>query len=564
MKKLLFSILIYLTLGAAALQGANPTTQTLERVYVSTDRNCYVAGDELFVSAFCIDASSEDGRLSTLSKVAYIELQNSTGTVQTMKVALDGGRGCGSMSLYTDLPTGNYALIAYTSQNLAEKGFVPVAKFITIYNVLSLKRVPGGVEVSEKDRPVAQGNVSDESNGFQIIQDKNWKANSSGSIRLKNPFNEAVTLSVSVYHEDQLCSVSTSTLPAVVNSNGWRNVKATIDDSYIPEYEGEMIRLKISDNVEPGRMLSVSFPGRQPDYYFVTIDNNHLATLITKNVPGERDMVCEPYPLDTTLQWSVEIEDNFLRPTPQTIPLLTLYPEQAKALTERGIAMQLSHRFNGDTIVSALKGSNRIRLTSPDKTYLLDDYTRFPLMQEVIIEYVSEIQLRHNRRHNELKVLQEGVFHESYADDINSIIFLDGMPVLDHDRFLKYSPLLVRQLDVFKRSFIEGTTFYSGAANFQTYKGNLSGWNFAENVRILRFHGVSVPTELTFMKQGVPNPSTDYRQTLYWKPLMSMPAASEQTVKVATPCYKGHFTILVEGMTQSGRTFSATSTFECE
>ena len=76
-----------------------------ERVYVSTDREVYVAGDAVWMSAYCVDASS--GKLSAFSKTAYVEVHSAAGMVQTAKVALEGGRGGGRLMLPNSLPTGS-------------------------------------------------------------------------------------------------------------------------------------------------------------------------------------------------------------------------------------------------------------------------------------------------------------------------------------------------------------------------------------------------------------------------------------------------------------------------
>ena len=62
-----------------------------ERVYLSLDRDVYVSGDELFLSAFCLDMAT--GRFSAVSKTAYVEIYSQDGPVQTAKLALEGGRG---------------------------------------------------------------------------------------------------------------------------------------------------------------------------------------------------------------------------------------------------------------------------------------------------------------------------------------------------------------------------------------------------------------------------------------------------------------------------------------
>ena len=58
--------------------------QAQERVYVSTDKECYLAGEDMWLSVYCIDG--ETGGYSQLSKVAYIEFYNMEGMASAIKV----------------------------------------------------------------------------------------------------------------------------------------------------------------------------------------------------------------------------------------------------------------------------------------------------------------------------------------------------------------------------------------------------------------------------------------------------------------------------------------------
>ena len=123
-----------------------------ERVYVSTDRDVYVSGDELFLSAFCIDMAT--GRLSGYSRTAYIEIASASGPVQTAKLALENGRGGGVIHLLNTIPTGNYQLVAYTAQCFNEDGydFGENARTLSIINPFTTDRSESGVEIlSEED-----------------------------------------------------------------------------------------------------------------------------------------------------------------------------------------------------------------------------------------------------------------------------------------------------------------------------------------------------------------------------------------------------------------------------
>ena len=83
-------ILIFLSCLFVSLLTVQGAERLRERVYISTDRDVYVAGDAVWLSAWCLDAGT--GRLSGFSKTAYVEVHSPTGMVQTAKIALNGGR----------------------------------------------------------------------------------------------------------------------------------------------------------------------------------------------------------------------------------------------------------------------------------------------------------------------------------------------------------------------------------------------------------------------------------------------------------------------------------------
>ena len=76
-----------------------------ERVYVSTDKEVYLSGENLWCSVYCLDDST--GEFSNLSDVAYLQFVSNEGVAATHKVALIGGRGCGVFQIPVDFATGN-------------------------------------------------------------------------------------------------------------------------------------------------------------------------------------------------------------------------------------------------------------------------------------------------------------------------------------------------------------------------------------------------------------------------------------------------------------------------
>ena len=83
-----------------------------ERVYVSTDKDVYLVGEDIWYSVHCID--DESGSYSNLSDVAYLQFVSNEGVASTAKAALIRGRGCGRFRIPMTLPTGNYSIVSYT------------------------------------------------------------------------------------------------------------------------------------------------------------------------------------------------------------------------------------------------------------------------------------------------------------------------------------------------------------------------------------------------------------------------------------------------------------------
>ena len=111
-------LLLILLISATSVVSAK---RAIERTYLSTDKNAYVAGETMWISAFCLDISEGEKILSDLSSVLYIEMHSSAGVVLTTKIALAGGRGSVRIIIPAATPTGNYKLVSYTKQMLNEK-----------------------------------------------------------------------------------------------------------------------------------------------------------------------------------------------------------------------------------------------------------------------------------------------------------------------------------------------------------------------------------------------------------------------------------------------------------
>lgn len=516
----------------------------VERVYISTDKSTYVAGDRIWCSLFCFSVEGESASLSDFSSTVYLELQTNKQVVHTAKMALIGGRGAGAIDLPPTLPTGNYRLVGYTAQNKNEEGFTPCGGVVTIYNTITSERVDDGVEMVQNDGlSFAQAENEDRYDEvFVQLPSVEVKRGKEFKFSLNNALPESVTLSLSIYNKDPYKYVIDA---GIVNY--WEQITQTtpgnVGVATLPDYEGEIIRFKAQKGESD--QLFVSFPGQYGEYFVADIQENGDAFIITPNIYGDRDMVCDGVE-------SLEVVDPFIKKVVGGIPKLVMNPSMENLLLSRSFSMQVEKRFDADTLYEMLPVRSNILLDNEKVVYVLDEYTRFPKMEEVLVEYVKEIVVKTVKRKKQISITLTPE-NNGYRTSQESLVMIDGVPVLDQQKIFDFDPLLVERLEIYPNFFSIGNAVYRGVANFITYKKDLSGFSFDNSTKILPFKGCKVP--LAYTGGGIREDDTypDYRQTIYWHPLLDVEGRGKIELRGIAPLYVGDFDIIVEGVSEKGK-----------
>ena len=558
-----YRFLLILSLLAAvspALRGQEERLR--ERVYVSTDREVYVAGDAVWMSAYCVDAVS--GRLSTFSKTAYVEIHSPSGMVQTAKLALDGGRGAGRLTLPNTLPTGNYRLLAYTQLGASEEGFDPQtgARTLSVFNTFSTERLPDAVTVAAEP-PQAAG--LPQAGPLEVRTAGAASPRGTTRISVTNNGSSTIRFNLGVRHEDGIPAPQGQRIGDFVG--GLKHLPALrgFREGFHPEYEGEIIRARVSGTDEAGlrevsqKFAFISAPGSGENIYTESIGTDGQTAFYTSNIYGDHEMFLEIEGVDRERVCHLELISPFLDLQPGDIPALTLSPSYAKALETRSFGMQLEKIFDADTLYEALPLREHLVLDRQKCIrYNLDDYTRFPVMEELFVEFIPEMRTRRVDGVQQIQVRVSDMLNNYYFPSGTALVLLDGVPVLDHAKILAYDPLLVRRIDIYPDSYLFGIRGFSGIVNFVTYKGTLPSMQFEDNVRIVDYQGCSLP--LAYTCAGVGRDYPDFRQTLYWHPLLTLGPGETLEVECKTPAYGGRFEAVAEGLTEAGAAVAAHAT----
>lgn len=537
------------------------SAKVAERVYVSTDKDVYAAGELIWCSAFCLDAVS--GRISDANSVAYVELFSSQGTLLTAKIALVEGRGSGALAIPLNASTGNYRMVAYTVSGKGRKDLLADAKTVSIFNTFNTERVKGGVEIVSKDEyesmragsPKAGGEVS-------VLANRTAQTSSTVSVYLENNSSSNVTLSLSVFAEDGILPSAPS---SIVDFAGKSFAGFEGPDD---EHDGEVFRGRVRGKdaltlaSDPKMVAVVAFPGFAEDVYAGKISADGKVRFQTVNVYGKRDMVNEILGQGADLDCYLEIDDPFVGLESKDIPELKLSQAFHTALSRRNRFVRSERTPEVDTLYEFMPKRESLLLADANcSVYHLDDYTRFTTLAETIFEIIPGIRLRKDKAGEpQMQLALHGTPSDKPQYTGNVLTLIDGVPVKSIRALMEFDPILVKDILVYPYSYMMGNLSFNGVVDFVTKKGDISSFRFDPSVRIVDWQGVCYPVAYTHPVKEYG--SEDLRNTLYWHPQITLKPGERLKVDVRTPSYQGLFKVVAEGIASDGTPVYGSAGFE--
>jgi hypothetical protein len=348
-------------------------------------------------------------------------------------------------------------------------------------------------------------------------------------------------------------------------THGWRrfNWKSVLNNTgnsvqFVPEYRGHIIRGKVTDvSGAPVRNVTtyLSSPSRNIQVYGSTSSESGEIKYEMKDFNGPRKIISQTNFLrDSTSVIRIEspFSDKFSN---RWLPAFSFPQALEKQLITRSIGMQVQDIFYQDK--NSVVKINTIDSTSfygkPDATYYLDDYTRFPVMEEIMREYVPGVLVRKRRdgfHFINLDVVNKTLFNE------DPLVLLDGIPIFDIDKIMAFDPLKIKKLEVVTRRHYLGVLSLPGIVSYTTYTGDLGGFQLDPKSVMLDYEGLQLQREFYSPKYDAPklrdSRLPDQRNLLYWAPEVVITADGKQHIEFYTSDLIGDFQVIVEGLTKDG------------
>ena len=526
MRRFIYSMLF----GLCSIMGMS---QTVELMRVYTDKDSYLAGEDLWVKV-CIDDDALPGNM--ISKVAYVEICDTAQVRAQGKVALNQGVGWACIRLPQTMHSGVYQLIAYTQymRNLNPESFP--CRHLAVLNVLGS---------SQEDRIIAN-----DSTAFPMIDPVIPVNNGMKSDKNVYGFREKVSLS----WQSHLADAKELTLSVVRKDYKAKLVQpeATVavfknDERWIAECEGHVVTGRIEGNNLPEAMSAkLSCVGKEFKVFEGKKKDNDSYRFYTYGVNGLQDVVLSA--LDNEgKEYRMHIESPFAEFLPAQLPDLYCHYIESD-LISRSVALQLAQAM--PKAVLPKKMEEVIYGQLPAKTYNLDEYVRFNTVKECIIEFLMGIAIDKENNRSIIRMLQEN--NKDY-NLFPVLVLIDGVAFYNHEEVLAYNAHGIHYVHQYRGNYVLGETIYGGILSIITHRGNMPDMRINHNMQMFSYEFPQERPIFGMPDYGIEEVKRsrrpDFRHTLYWNPSVE----GKTGVEFYTSDMEGTYIATLKGVTADGK-----------
>lgn len=478
--------------------------QSVELMRVYTDKDCYLAGEELWVKV-CLDDDTLPENI--MSQVAYVEICDTAQVRAQGKVALNQGMGWACIQLPQTMHSGVYQLTAYTRymRNLNAESFP--RRYLAVLNAQASS---ADDNLFANDSTVFQEAVSAVSRSLVMKGDKDsYGFREKVSLNWSAHLAEAKELTLSVVRKD--CEVKLPqpeiALPVAVEGERW-----------VAECEGHIVSGRVEGSQFPdGLLTQLSCVGKSMKVFEGEKTDGDTFHFYTYGVNGQQDVVLSALSNEGKA-YRMKIESPFAELLPRQVPDLYCRYNDSELIT-RSVALQLAQAMPREVLPKEV--DHVIYGQLPSKTYNLDEYVRFNTVQECIVEFVMGTAIDRAGDRKVIKMLQE----DSRGYNVFPVLVLvDGVAFYNHSEVLEYNARQVHYIHQYRGNYFLGEKLYGGILSLITHRGTMPDMRINSDMQMLAYEfpqacpSFAMPQYDT--EEARQSRKPDFRHTLYWNPSM--------------------------------------------
>ncbi|HEX8348726.1 MAG TPA: hypothetical protein VF598_02075 [Hymenobacter sp.] len=350
----------------------------------------------------------------------------------------------------------------------------------------------------------------------------------------------------------------------------WEQVLAAAPTHFdhLPELNGPLLhgRLTQAGTNRPlkGTLAYLASPGRIIRLHSSVSNEDGFVQFEPNELYGSREIMVQSDPRQDST-WRIELINPFSQQYATTsTALFAPFTRFQQDYAKRHFQNQVQRTF-------ADKTRNRYLMPpvdslafygKADETYLLDKYTRFKVLEEVMREYVPGVLVRIRKDGFHFLVVDR-VNKETFSE--NPMVLLDGVPIFNINKMMTMDPLKIQKLEVTDSRYFHGSSVYSGVVSYTTYKGDLEGFPLDPRVLVQQYEGLQGQREFYAPRYDTPQAKQsrlpDLRNLLYWNPSITTSTAATK-LEFYTGDQAGRYMVVLQGLAANGLAGSTNFTFE--
>jgi len=349
-------------------------------------------------------------------------------------------------------------------------------------------------------------------------------------------------------------------------THGWRRFKweelfsSKNKPEYLPEVNGQILSarlLNFSSQEATKKVVFFSSPQKRIVFSNSKSDSTGRVNFYSKPLYGINEIILQTQNNIDSLSKFELISPYSEKYSVRKFPSLDFDILKDTLLLNSSINMQILNTYHKNKLLQykVISADSIPFFGHPDERYLLDNYTRFPTVEEVLREYVVGVGIR-RRAGKPLMQVYTGSKESTFFEE-DPLILFDGTPVFNQDRIFAYDPLKIKSIDVLTKQYFYGYSSFGGIINFATYSGDLDGFQIDPHATVLDYEGLQQEREFyspvydTAKKKESRLP--DFRNLLFWSPEIITGLNRDAKIDFYTSDQPGTYTGIIQGLNSAGQ-----------
>lgn len=541
-----------------------------EKIYINCNTNVLITGETLYYKLYCLNKKSNTPSL--VSKVSYVELfDKNNKSISKQKLFLESGISNGEFFIPSNLETGSYKLVGYTSWMLNGTNLNDHFE-TTIYIINSFEKTKPNKKESGLTTTKSLTNTE---NSFKnevsftnvnLTTDKTeYSKREKISLKIKSDILNLSNTSLSIRKKDSLTfGKNITSFEYLKNRDNKSTLKSIGTELILPELRGEIIsgKIKSPKNSVSQKDVGLSFLGENHAFKISKTDNDGNFTFVLEKPITSTSLIVQVIDKNS-VNYTIEVnETKSSLNNLESLEDIILDSKYKNIIEERSIASQIENAyFNSkkDSILSTKHNMNFYEAIS--KEYILDNYTRFPSLKETIVEIIEGMYFNKTKGNYSIHLKD---YDEKIELEIPSLVLVDGLYITDVNELFQYNIKNVYKINIVKGGYVYGGKLFNGIVSFTTndfdYESKQKG-DFITKPEVIRPAPKKIYNHPDYSNSENLKRIPDYRYQLLWLPKL-MANNNESEVNFYSSDLSGTFEIILDGFTNDGKPISVSKTFE--